>query len=108
LSAGGSGVKKKEAKKEAAKIAATLIELAVATASRDIDLARAQASLARKVMLKFNVRYDWRLKRFFCHGCKGLLFPGINARVRLGPDRMLLVTCGECGYVNRKKLASHA
>ena len=38
-------------------------------------------------MLKFNVRYDWSLKRFFCHGCKGLLYPGVNARVRLGPGQ---------------------
>ena len=50
--------------------------MAVATAPTDIDLAKAQASLARKVMLKFNVRYDWRLRRFFCHGCKGLIVPG--------------------------------
>jgi RNase P subunit RPR2 len=101
---GGRSVKKKEAKKEAARMGATLIEMAAATAPTDIDLAKAQASLARKVMLKFNVRYDWRLKRFFCHGCKGLIFPGINARVRLAPGKMLLVTCAECDYVNRKKL----
>ncbi|MGA2198625.1 MAG: RNase P subunit [Nitrososphaerales archaeon] len=101
-------MKRKESKKEAALIAATLIGLAVETAPRDIDLARAQASLARRIMLKFNVRYDWRLRRFFCHGCKGLLYPGVNARVRLGPGKTLLVTCGDCNYVNRKKLASHA
>jgi len=101
-------VRRKETKKEAALIAADLIELAVATAPRDIDLARAQASLARRVMLKFNVRYDWRLRRFFCHGCKGILYPGVNARVRLGPGKMLLVTCGDCGRVNRKRIPSHA
>jgi RNase P subunit RPR2 len=102
---GGRGVNKREAKKEATRIAATLIEMAVATAPSDIALARAQASLARKVMLKFNVRYDWSLRRFFCHGCKGLIVPGINARVRLSPGKMLLVTCAECGHVNRKKLS---
>ncbi len=59
-------------------------------------------------MLKFNVRYDWSLRRFFCHGCKGLLYPGINARVRLGPARILLVTCADCGYVNQKKIPRHA
>jgi RNase P subunit RPR2 len=101
-------VRRKETKKEAAQIAAGLIELAVATAPRDIDLARAQASLARRVMLKFNIRYDWSLRRFFCHGCKGVLYPGINARVRLGPGKMLLVTCGDCGHVNRKRIPSHA
>lgn len=101
-------MKKKEAKREAIQTAATLIEMAVATAPSDIDLAMAQASLARRIMLKFNVRYDWSLRRFFCHGCKGLLYPGINARVRLGPDRFLLVTCSECGHVNRKKITKHA
>lgn len=99
---------KREAKKEAARVAASLIELAVATAPGDLDLARAQASLARSVMLRFNVRYDWRLKRFFCHGCKGLLYPGINARVRIGGEKMLLMTCGDCGHVNRKKIVGHA
>ena len=99
-------MRKKDAKREAAQFAATLIELAVSTAPRDLELARAQASLARRVMLKFNVRYDWSLRRFFCHGCKGLLYPGINARVRLGPARTLLVTCEECGRVNRKRIFS--
>ena len=99
---------RREAKKEAARVAADLIELAVETAPGDIDLARAQASLAREVMLKFNVRFDWRLKRFFCHGCKGFLYPGVNARVRLAPNKTLLVVCGDCGHTNRRKITSHA
>ncbi|MDA4133988.1 MAG: ribonuclease P [Thaumarchaeota archaeon] len=101
-------MKRREAKKEAVQTAAALIQMAAATAPSDMDLAKAQAILARRVMLKFNVRYDWSLRRFFCHGCKGLLYPGINARVRLGPGRFLLVTCGDCGYVNRKKITKHA
>ncbi len=101
-------MRRKETKREAAQIAANLIELAAATAPSDIDLAKAQASLARRVMLKFNIRYDYSLRRFFCHGCKGLLYPGINARVRLSPSKMLLITCGDCGYVNRKRIPSHA
>ena len=56
-------MRKKEAKREAAQVAAALIELAVATAPSDFGLAREQASLARRMMLKFNVRYDWRLRR---------------------------------------------
>lgn len=97
-------MKRKEAKKEAAVIAQGLIETAVATASQDLQLAKSQASLARKIILKFNLRFDWRLRRFYCHGCKGLIFPGRNARVRLGPHRILLITCADCNYVNRKKL----
>ena len=97
-------MRRSEAKKEAARIAVDLIEAAAATAIKDPELARGQAALARRLALKFNLRFDWRLKRFFCHGCKGLLFPGLNARVRLGPNRMLLMTCADCNYVNRKKL----
>jgi RNase P subunit RPR2 len=100
----GCGVKRTEAKREAARIAQNLIETAQLTASRDLDLAKDQASLARQIILKFNLRFDWRLKRFFCHGCKGLIVPGVNARVRLGPNKMLLITCADCNRVNRKKI----
>jgi RNase P subunit RPR2 len=97
-------VNRREAKKEASKVARRLIEMAVISAGSDMELAREQASLARRMMLKFNIRYDWTLKRFFCHGCKGLIVPGINARVRIGPGKRLLVTCGDCGRVNTKGL----
>ncbi len=97
-------MKRREAKKEAAKIAESLIETATLTAVQDLELAKSQASLARRIILKFNLRFDWRLKHFFCHGCKGLFIPGLNARVRLGPNRMLLITCADCNHVNRKKL----
>lgn len=97
---------RKEVKREAAEVAKVLIELAIATAPTDLALAREQASLARRIMLKFNIRYGWNLKRFYCHGCKGLILPGLNARVRTGPDKTLLTTCSECGYVNRKILKS--
>jgi RNase P subunit RPR2 len=60
-------------------------------------------------MLRFNVRLDYSLKRFICHGCKKLLIPGRNARVRLArgtkKTKVLRVTCLECGHVNRKLLA---
>lgn len=54
-------------------------------------------------MLKYNIRIGWDLKRFYCHGCKGLMVPGVNARVRLDKG-MVLTTCGSCGRVNRKSL----
>lgn len=91
-------------KEEATAIARNMIQLAVSTAGSDLDLAKEQAALARRIMLKFNVRYSWQLRRFYCHGCKGLILPGVNARVRLGPSKMLLVTCRDCGHVNRKSL----
>jgi RNase P subunit RPR2 len=99
-------VKRKEAKREAARIATSLVETAAETAPSDRELARVQAALARRIALKFNVRFDWRLKRLYCHGCKELLYPGVNARVRLGPGRTLLITCTDCKHVNRKKLGA--
>jgi len=91
-------------KGEATSVAWNLLQLAVLTAGSDLDLAKKQASLARRIMLKFNIRYSWQMKRFYCHGCKGLILPGLNARVRLGPGKMLLMTCEDCGRVNRKRL----
>lgn len=95
--------KRKEAKREAATAARKLIELSASTAHDDLDLAKRQAALARKLMLKFNVRFRWDLKRFYCHGCKELMVPGVNARVRLAGG-MVLTTCANCGRVNRKSL----
>ena len=95
---------RKSAKAEAAAIVRLLTESSVSLAPTDMELAREQAALARKVMLRFNVRLDPSLKRFTCHGCKSLLVPGVNARVRLGHGKatVIRVTCLDCGRVNRR------
>jgi RNase P subunit RPR2 len=95
---------RKAAKDEAAALVKLLTESAVALSHKDLDLAKEQAALARKVKLRFNVRLDPSLRRFTCHGCKSLLVPGVNARVRLGHGRptVVRITCAECGHVNRK------
>jgi ribonuclease P protein subunit RPR2 len=99
-------VRQKKGKVQAAKIAKKLIQMSVDTAGNDIQLAKKQAEEARKLLLRFNIRLDWRLRRFYCHGCKALIVPGVNARVRLagGSRKILVVTCSECGHVNRKVL----
>jgi ribonuclease P protein subunit RPR2 len=93
-------------KEEAADLVRFLTESAVSLSHTNPDLAREQAALARKVKLKFNVRLDPSLRGFACRGCKGLLVPGVNARVRLGhgKETILRVTCTDCGHVNRKVL----
>jgi RNase P subunit RPR2 len=83
--------------------ARTLLQLAASTSHDDLSLAKQQAALARKLMLRYNVRFGWDLRRFYCHGCKQLMVPGVNARVRLSKG-MLLTTCANCGRVNRKSL----
>jgi RNase P subunit RPR2 len=81
--------------------ARTLLQLSVFTSYDDLGLAKRQAALARKLMLRYNIRFGWNLRRFFCHGCKELMVPGVNARVRLAKG-MILTTCASCGRVNRK------
>lgn len=92
-------------KNDAAAIVRLLTESSVSLAGTDMELAREQAALARRVMLRFNIRLDPSLKRFTCHGCKSLLVPGINARVRLGHGKQTTIrtTCLDCGHVNRIK-----
>jgi RNase P subunit RPR2 len=100
-------IKRKETKRQATIAARTLLELSASTAREDLDLAKEQAALARKLMLKYNIRFGWDLKRFYCHGCKGLIVPGVNARVRLARG-MVLTTCANCGRVNRKRIVSRS
>jgi RNase P subunit RPR2 len=85
----------------------TLLQLAIKNSTSDLDLAKRQAALARRLLLRFNIRLDSKLKKYYCHGCKQLIVPGINARVRLGHGHttILRLTCSECGFVNRKFLA---
>ena len=91
-------------REDAATLVRLLTESAVSLSLTNPTIAKEQAALARKVKLKFNVRLDPSVTRFTCRGCKGLLVPGVNARVRLGHGgvTILKVTCLDCGHVNRK------
>ncbi len=91
-------------KEDAASVVRLLTESAVSLSHTNPATAKQQAALARKVKLRFNVRLGPSLTRFTCRGCKGLLVPGVNARVRLGHGKVtiLRVTCADCGHVNRK------
>jgi len=95
------------AKAEATAAAESLVDYSVKTSANDLALAKRQMELARKVMLRFNVRLDPSRRRFICRGCKKLIVPGVNARVRLGKgkQKVLRITCQECGRVNRKILS---
>jgi len=96
----------KGSKEDAASLVKLLTESAVSLSHTNPAIAREQAALARKVKLRFNVRLDSSLRRFTCRGCKGLLVPGVNARVRLGHGKatIIRVTCTDCGHVNRRIL----
>jgi RNase P subunit RPR2 len=91
-------------KEDASALVRLLTESAVSLSHTNPSIAREQAALARKVKLRFNVRLDPSVTRFTCRGCKGLLVPGVNARVRLGHGKttILRVTCADCGHINRR------
>jgi ribonuclease P protein subunit RPR2 len=97
---------RKAPRDDPATIVKLLTESAVSLSHTNPVIAREQAALARKVKLRFNVRLDPSLTRFTCKGCKGLLVPGVNARVRLGHGKntIIRVTCSDCGHVNRRVL----
>jgi ribonuclease P protein subunit RPR2 len=97
---------RKTSKGAAREAAESLMRNAVSNAGTDLDTARRQADMARAVMLRHNVRLGYPLKRFVCHGCKKLVVPGVNARVRVGRGKppVLRITCLGCGRVNRKIL----
>ncbi len=92
-------------KEEAANIARELLQTAIDTAKTDLRIAKKQASLARKILMRFNIRLGYQWSRFICHGCKELIVPGVNARVRLNREKKsVIITCLSCGHVNRKIL----
>ena len=97
---------KKALQDNTASLVRVLMESAVSLSHVNPALAKEQAALARKVRLRLNVRLPPDLARLSCHGCKTLLIPGQNARVRLGHGKTTIVrvTCTECGHVNRKIL----
>jgi ribonuclease P protein subunit RPR2 len=94
---------KKETRDEASALVRLLVESSVATAPVDLEMAKRQAALARRLRLRYNIRPGMPHKAFTCKGCKGLLVPGVNARVRLGhgKPKAVRVTCQECGRVSR-------
>ncbi|MCP8311531.1 MAG: RNase P subunit [Candidatus Methylarchaceae archaeon HK02M1] len=80
-----------------------LLDNALKNAREDMDLAQRQASIARRLCMKFNIRLPYEKRQLFCRGCKRFIVPGINARVRLkNKPRVIRITCLECGHLHRK------
>ncbi|MCH8022204.1 MAG: RNase P subunit [Thaumarchaeota archaeon] len=81
-----------------------LMDIALKTAVKDLPLAREQADTAWRISLRFRVRLPYQIRQLFCRGCKKLIVPGINARVRLASKnpRGIRITCLDCGRIYRK------
>lgn len=83
----------------------SILEQAVETAKTDIELAKKQAAIARRICLKFNIRLPYVKRQLFCRGCKQFIAPGINARARISSKpRTLILTCLDCEHTYRRPL----
>ena len=84
-----------------------LLVKSLETAKEDINLAQRQARLARRICLKYNLRFTYGDKQLFCRKCKRFIVPGVTSRIRLGySPKAVKITCLECGHTYRKLLKS--
>lgn len=65
------------------------------------DLSKRYVELARKISMRTKVRIKTGQKQYLCKKCSTLLVPGYNARVRLRPGRVRVVTCLSCDSFRR-------
>ena len=80
-----------------------LLDNAFKNARENMDLAQRQASIARRLCTKLNIRLPYEKRQLFCKGCKRFIVSGINARVRLiSKTKAICIICLECGHVYRK------
>jgi ribonuclease P protein subunit RPR2 len=70
-----------------------------AAADGDFDRSRDYVRLARRLAERHRLRLPRRFDRFTCDRCDAYLRPGRNARVRLGPGRVV-IRC-DCGATAR-------
>jgi len=94
------------------KIAKERIEILFGLAEKNLkkypDRSKRYVQLARKIGLRYNVRFSQQLKRQFCKNCNTLLVPGYTSQVRLASKmKMLTVKCLNCKkiykYLYRKR-----
>ncbi len=58
------------------------------------------ANLARKIQMRYKVRFPRTWKRRMCKKCKKFLTPGVNCRIRIY-KKTIIITCLECNNVTR-------
>ena len=80
-----------------------LLDLARKAFPTDRALSRRYIELARRIGMKAGVRLPKRDKLFLCKGCRSLLVPGVNCRVRTRAEfgTTVLITCLDCGAKKR-------
>jgi len=77
-----------------------LFELADAEYSSNSARSNAYVSLARKIGMRYLVRFPRELKVRYCKKCGVYLVPGDNCRIRL-KGKYITTTCLSCGTIKR-------
>jgi len=81
---------------------AILFDEAESSFAKHPERSRRYVELARKIGMRYNVRFEKRMKMRFCRKCNSYLKPGVNSRVRTDEKRKsVLTTCLSCGHVSR-------
>ncbi len=79
-----------------------LFGLAEKEFDKHVERSRRYVQLARKIGLRYNVRFDAELKRNFCKKCNTLLIPGKTSTTRTdSKSKTINVKCTNCGDINR-------
>jgi len=63
-------------------------------------LSRRYVVLARKIAMKYRVRFTRDQKKLFCKSCNAYLKQGTNSTVRIHKG-MIILHCLECSHVRR-------
>lgn len=67
-----------------------------------LDRANRYVYLARKLAMKFNLKFEREQRRKFCHNCYHYLLPGKNVTVRINrKTKAVEYKCADCKHVNR-------
>jgi ribonuclease P protein subunit RPR2 len=84
------------------KIARERIEILFKLAEEWVDShperSRRCIELARKIGLRYNIRFPKELKRKFCKNCNTLLIPGKTSSIRVS-KKNLIVKCLNCNKI---------
>jgi ribonuclease P protein subunit RPR2 len=77
-----------------------LFELAERELKEHPERSKRYVELARKIGLRYNIRFPRELKRKFCKNCNTLLKPGLTCSVRI-QNKMISIKCKSCNKIYR-------
>lgn len=68
--------------------------------SNNSVLSKRYVNLARRIAMRYRVRFSREQKLSFCKNCDAFLVRGKNSSIRLIKSNIVL-SCKECGFVRR-------